>query len=304
MGRFDDRATRPMRGPADIFKWRVLDPMFGRAAPRDDGDFETPRRETPAGALDHAGLVWIGHASFALRLAGKLILTDPIFSPRIGGVVAREVPPGLPLEALPPVDVVTISHNHMDHFDVPTIRRLGPAPLYVAPLGHERLLRKAGAERIVELDWWQRHVVDGLEITLVPARHWSMRAPWTRNDALWGGFVLRGPEGAAYHAGDTAYFDGFAEIGRRAGPIDWALLPIGAYEPRWFMEPQHASPEDAGQALLDLGAKTLVAMHWGTFRLTDEPLGEPPVRMRKFFADRQLDPARLWILDIGEHRRF
>ena len=246
MGRFDDRATRPARGPADMFKWRVLDPLLGRALPRDESDYRTPARETPAGALDAAGLVWIGHASFALRLAGKLVLTDPIFSRRIGGVVAREVPPGMPLETLPPVDVVTISHNHMDHFDVPTLRRLGPRPLYVAPLGHERLLRKAGAERIVELDWWQSHTEGELTITCVPARHWSMRAPWTRNEMLWGGFVLRGPEGAVYHAGDTAYFDGFAEIGRRAGPIDWACLPIGAYEPRWFMESQHASPEDAG----------------------------------------------------------
>jgi L-ascorbate metabolism protein UlaG (beta-lactamase superfamily) len=129
-----------------------------------------------------------------------------------------------------------------------------------------------------------------------------MRLPWDRDDALWGGFVVRSADGALYHSGDTGYFDGFKEIGERAGPIDWALLPIGAYEPRWFMEPQHASPEDAGQAFLDLGARQLVAMHWGTFRLTDEPRAEPPERIRAFFAARALDPERLWVLDIGENR--
>jgi L-ascorbate metabolism protein UlaG (beta-lactamase superfamily) len=305
MARFDDRATQPSRGLRHILKWRLWDPLFGSASPRpDDDDFRAPTRETPPDALAAPGLVWIGHATFALRLGGQVILTDPIFSSRIGGVVPRAVPPGMPFEALPPVDVVTISHNHMDHFDVPTLTRLGSRPLYVAPLGHEELLRKIGAERIVLLDWWESHRIGDLTLTLVPARHWSMRAPWTRNEMLWGGFVLSGPEGTAYHSGDTAYFDGFTEIGRRLGPIDWAMLPIGAYEPRWFMEPQHANPEDTGQAFLDLGARHLVAMHWGTFRLTDEPMAEPPERIRAFFRDRGLDPARLWLLDVGEHRGF
>jgi L-ascorbate metabolism protein UlaG (beta-lactamase superfamily) len=164
------------------------------------------------------------------------------------------------------------------------------------------LLKAEGLSRVVELDWWQSHVEDTLTITLVPARHWSMRAPWNRNDTLWGGFVVRGPEGAAYHAGDTALFDGFTEIGQRVGPIDWAMLPIGAYEPRWFMAPQHMNPEDAGDAFLQLGAKTLVAMHWGTFKLTDEHLAEPPQRIRRFFDERGIDPARLWVMDVGETR--
>ena len=129
-----------------------------------------------------------------------------------------------------------------------------------------------------------------------------MRAPWNRNDALWGGFVYRAGEGVAYHSGDTALFDGFGEIGQRLGPIDWAMLPIGAYEPRWFMEPQHMNPEDAGEAFVRLGARRLCAMHWGTFKLTDEPLGEPPRRMRKFFADRALADDRLWIFDVGQTR--
>ena len=129
-----------------------------------------------------------------------------------------------------------------------------------------------------------------------------MRAPWNRNDALWSGFVYRAAEGVAYHSGDTALFDGFSEIGQRLGPIDWAMLPIGAYEPRWFMEPQHMNPEDAGEAFLRLGARTLCAMHWGTFKLTDEPLGEPPERIRAFFAARALADERLWLFDVGQTR--
>jgi L-ascorbate metabolism protein UlaG (beta-lactamase superfamily) len=303
MGRFDDRATGPARGPRDMLRWKVLDRLAGRRV-RDPGGFVPPVVDND-GARVHApapSLTWIGHASFVVRLGGRLIATDPIWSPRISGVVARTAPPGVALEALPPLDVVTISHNHRDHLDLPTLKRIGPAALYVTPLGNGSILRSAGLSRVVELDWWQSHSDGALEITLVPARHWSMRTPWNRNEMLWGGFVVRGPEGAAYHAGDTAMFDGFSEIGRRAGPIDWAILPIGAYEPRWFMQPQHMNPEEAGEAFLQLGARTLVAMHWGTFRLTDEPLGEPPERLRAWWRALSLDDRRLWILDIGETR--
>jgi L-ascorbate metabolism protein UlaG (beta-lactamase superfamily) len=303
MGRFDERATRPMRGPADILRWRVTDRLAGRGIKDDEPDFVVPTQppDLPLIASSAPSLTWIGHATFVLRLGGSLIATDPIWSERLA-VIRRKSPVGAPLEALPPIDVVTVSHNHFDHLDAPTITRLGARPLYVTPLGNARWLKKAGATQIVELDWWQRHTVGSLEITLVPARHWSMRAPWNRNDGLWGGFVYRAPEGVAYHSGDTALFDGFTEIGARLGPIDWAMLPIGAYEPRWFMEPQHMNPEDAGEAFLRLGARRLCAMHWGTFKLTDEPLAEPPRRIRRFFADRGLPEDRLWIFDVGQTR--
>ena len=302
MGRFSDRATRPARGPLDILRWNVLDRITGRASPRDRSGFRPPVRAADPAPLAAPSLTWIGHATFVLRLGGLLVATDPIFSTRIGGAIKRLVPPGLALDAVPPLDVVVVTHNHLDHMDLPTLRAIGPKALYVVPLGNGELLRRQGLPQVVELDWWQSHRAGELEIVLVPARHWSMRAPWTRDEMLWGGFVLRGPEGTVYHSGDTGYFDGFTEIGARLGPIDWALLPIGAYEPRWFMQPQHMNPEEAGQAFVDLGARTLVAMHWGTFQLTDEPLAEPPERIRAFFADRGLDPARLWVLDIGENR--
>ena len=303
MGRFDDRATQPQRGPADLLRWRVLDTLAGRRV-RDPGGFVTPVRPNDGAAVTAtpSSLTWIGHATFVLRLGGRLVATDPVWSRRISGVISRRAPPGVALDRLPPLDVVTVSHNHYDHLDVPSLRRIGKQAVYVTLPGNGAILRRAGLDQVVELDWWQSHRIGALEVTAVPARHWSMRAPWNRNDMLWGGFVLRAPEGAAYHAGDTAYFDGFAEIARRAGPIDWALLPIGAYEPRWFMQPQHMNPEEAVDAFLQLGARHLVAMHWGTFKLTDEPLGEPPARLRARCAERGIDDRRLWILDIGETR--
>ncbi len=303
MGRFDDRATRPQRGAGDMLKWRIADTLAGRRV-RDPGGFVTPVRENDGAALAAAApsLTWIGHATFVLRLGGALIATDPIWSQRISGVIPRRAPPGVALEAVPALDVVTVSHNHYDHLDLPTLKRIGPATTYVVPVGNGDLLRKAGLDDVVELDWWESQVVKGVEITAVPARHWSMRAPWNRNEMLWSGFVFRAADGVAYHAGDTALFDGFGEIGARLGPIDWAMLPIGAYEPRWFMESQHMNPEDAGEAFVALGARTLVAMHWGTFKLTDEPLGEPPERMRAVFKERGLDASRLWVLDVGETR--
>jgi N-acyl-phosphatidylethanolamine-hydrolysing phospholipase D len=301
-GRFEALAAEA-RGPGDILRWKVLDPLLGRGRRVRDGYRAPVREPRPEALLGPApSLTWVGHATFLSRMGGKLLATDPVFSRRIAGAVGRLVPPGVTLEAAPPIDIVTVSHNHFDHLDLPTLRRIGPKALYVVPLGNGRWLRRAGLTRVVELDWWQTHREGALELTLVPAQHWSARSPFTRNEALWGGFVVRSPEGALYHSGDTAYFDGFAEIGRRAGPIDWALLPIGAYAPRWFMKAQHMDPEEAGQAFLDLGARTFVAMHWGTFQLTDEPLGEPPERLRAFFRARGLPEDRLWILDIGENR--
>jgi len=305
MGRFDDRATQPARGPADILRWQY-ERITGRTPRRERSPPGAPRRPND-GALVRAlsaSLTWVGHASFVARLGGKLAAIDPVFSERIRGVVPRLVGPGVVPEQLPPLDVVLVTHNHYDHLDLPSLKRVGPEALYVVPLGNGATLKRAGLPRVVELDWWQAHRAGELEVTLVPARHWSMRAPWDRNDGLWGGFVLRGPEGVAYHSGDTAYFDGFAEIRARCGAPDWAMLPVGAYEPRWFMQPQHMDPDDALRAFENLGARTMVAMHWGTFVLTDEPAAEPPARTRDGFTSRGWDPSRLWVMEVGETREL
>ncbi len=286
-----------------MLRWKVLEPLNGRGRPR-RGAFQTPSVDNDGSTVAGPGLTWIGHATFAARLGGQTIVTDPVWSRSLHGVVPRLVAPGVAFEAMPKIDVVLISHNHYDHLDAPTLKRIGPDALYVVPEGNGPLLRRLGLPKVVELDWWQRHTHGELEITCVPARHWSMRMPWDRNDGLWGGFVVAGPEATVYHSGDTGLFDDFAEIGQRCGPIDYAMLPIGAYEPRWFMEPQHMNPDDAVSAFEMLGAKHLVGMHWGTFVLTDEPLAEPPERTEAIWKQRSYDQERLLILPVGGHRAF
>jgi L-ascorbate metabolism protein UlaG (beta-lactamase superfamily) len=301
MARFEERATKPARGPRDMLRWKL-----GRNRdPRPD-DFTALDQIRPgihdggAAALASGApvAVWIGHATWALRLGGKLVVTDPIWSKSISGVVPRLVAPGVALDAMPPIDIVVVTHDHRDHMDLPTLARLPDTATYIVPLGNAARVKKPN---VVELDWWQSHAIGDVEITLVPARHWSMRAPWNRNDTLWGGYVIRGPEGSAYHAGDTAWGDHFTEIGQRFA-IDWAMLPIGGYAPRWFMEPQHVDPDEAARGFAALGARELWAMHWGTFRLTDEAVGEPPERLRAYWRAHGLPDERLWIVDVGEPR--
>lgn len=286
----------------DFLKWQAE--RFRRIGAR-EARFEAPRCDNDGVRLRDAKahLTWIGHSSFVLRIGGALVATDPIWSERIGGAVRRLAAPGVALDCVPPIDIVTISHSHYDHLDLPTLRRIGPRALFVVPKDNGDILRRGGLDRVVELGWWESHVEGDVRITLVPAQHWSFRYPWDRNMRLWGGFVIEGPEGTAYHAGDTAFSEMmFREIGARFPKIDWAMIPIGAYAPAWFMSPQHIGPEDAGRAWELLGARTFVAMHWGTFKLTDEPLGEPPERIRAWWRSRAHDPERLWTFDVGETR--
>ena len=181
------------------------------------------------------------------------------------------------LDALPPISIVLLSHNHYDHCDLPTLRALARRfdPLVITPLGNARLVRSAGLRRVEELDWWQPASTTALPITLTPAHHFSARGVLDRNRALWGGFVVTAGTRRIYFAGDTAYAPFFADVRHRLGPIDLALLPIGAYEPRWFMKAVHMNPAEAVQAHLDLQATPSVGMHFGTFQLTTEGIDEP-----------------------------
>ncbi len=302
MGRFNHLATQPARGVKDMFQWRVVDPLKGHSPPPDRTIAPTRRpHDKDIITSAQASLVWIGHASFLLTLGGKRILTDPVLGPRMGHL-KRLSDAGIPLGELPPIDIVVVSHNHRDHLDPWSISKLGDKPTYVVPLGNARVIRSSAgsAAKVIELDWWETTCIGSVEVTLVPARHWSMHFPWDRNDGLWGGFVMKGPEGTAYHSGDTGFWDRFEEIGKRAGSIDWAMLPIGAYEPRWMMEPQHMNADEAAKAARLLGAKNFVAMHWGTFKLTDEPIAEPPERARSAWAREGGQEEDLWILDPGE----
>ncbi len=244
-----------------------------------------------------ARLTWIGHASWLIQLDGVSLIIDPIFSESIGPGVKRFVPPALNVgDGLPSIDAQLITHNHRDHLDVPSVRAVG-SPV-VAGLGLAPLFERHGLS-CTELDWWSETRVGSVTVRFVPSQHWSRRGLNDANATLWGGFVIEGSTARIYHSGDTAYFEGFTEIGRRSGPIDAALLPIGAYDPAWFMSKQHMNPEEAARAFTDLGARTFVAMHWGTFKLTDEPLSEPPSRLTAEWKRRNLAPTDCKILPIG-----
>jgi N-acyl-phosphatidylethanolamine-hydrolysing phospholipase D len=262
----------------------------------------------PAQLEHNPSITWIGHSTFFVRMDGMSFLTDPIFSERASPVSfagpKRLQPPGVPLEALPHIDFVTVSHDHYDHADLPTWKQLARrGVLFIVPLGMGDLVHSVGG-RFVALDWWQSVEVGPLRVHCVPAQHFSGRSVVGHNRRLWCGFVVEGPERKFFHAGDTGYFSGFRQIGERFGTLDLAAVPIGAYDPPAIMQFVHMNPEEAVQAAKDANARRVVAMHWGTFDLTDEALDEPPRRFRKAARALGYDAASAWVLAIGETKRW
>jgi L-ascorbate metabolism protein UlaG (beta-lactamase superfamily) len=230
----------------------------------------------------------VNHATVLIQADGLNVLTDPIWSERASPVSwagpRRFVPPGLRFEDLPPIDLVLISHNHFDHMDLPTLRRLEAAhrPLFVAGLGERGFLQARGLTRVTELDWWQAlPLPNGCQLWGVPTRHWTGRGFGARNRSLWLGFVLGTRGGPVYFAGDTGYADHFRQTAARFGPMRLALLPIGAYEPRWLTAYQHMDPAEAVRAHQDLQARQSLAVHFGTFELSDEDQQQPPADLAR-----------------------
>ncbi len=270
-----DRTVKSFR---DVLRWRreskpVPWPRWIEDAP------QPPPTRLPPGRI---GATFIGHASFLIQIGGRCILADPVWSMRASPLAfagpRRVRAPGQRLEALPGCDLLLVSHNHYDHLDMPTLREVRRrwAPPAVTGLGNGRHLAKAGIRGATELDWWQQVEVAGLRVTYVPAQHFSARTLSDRNRSLWGGFVIEAAGAAVYFAGDSGWCPHFAEIGARFPRIDLALIPIGAYEPRFFMRTQHMDPGEAVQAHLALGARRSVGMHFGTFAgLTDEAIDGP-----------------------------
>ena len=274
---FNPGPQRPARGLLEVLRWRL---RGQRAAwPRHVGNQVFPPPPDTVGS-DSVAITFINHASFLIRLPGAVVLTDPVFSERCSPVSwagpKRVRPPGIALADLPRPDVVLLSHNHYDHMDFASLRALQArhAPRFITTLGNARTLAKLGIAA-TELDWWQDTTAETLRITATPARHFSARTPFDRNRALWGGFMLDAGVGTVLFAGDSGAGPHWADIRMRLGAPDVALLPIGAYEPRWFMAPVHMNPAEAVEAHLALGARHAVGMHFGTFQLTDEAIDAP-----------------------------
>ncbi|MDO9451920.1 MAG: MBL fold metallo-hydrolase [Stagnimonas sp.] len=256
-----------------------------------------------------ATLTWVGHATFLVQVAGLNVLTDPVFSRRVSPFPfagpERLAPLGLTLEQLPAIDLVLISHNHYDHLDEAAVKwlaRTNAGVTFVVPLGLKTWFAARGITRVLELDWWQSGEMGAAKVTALPAQHFSGRSPFDRNATLWCSLLLEIGGKKIYFAGDTGYSKDFADIGAAHPGIDLALLPIGAYEPNWFMQSVHVNPEEAVQMFKDLGARHAVAMHWGTFRLTLEALDEPPQRLTKALDVAGIDQQRFFVMQHGETR--
>lgn len=255
-------------------------------------------------------LTFVNHATFLIQLPGVNILTDPQWSLRASPVSfagpKRVRAPGLAFEQLPKIDFVLISHNHYDHLDLPTVERLVAEhdPLFLVPLGDGRLLEKISRARFREMDWGQKHEDPRANLFFLPAQHWSARGLTDRNLSLWGSFLIETKQGKIYFGGDTGYAPHFAEIGRRFEGVDLSLLPVGAYEPRWFMKDQHTNPEEAVQAHLDLRSRRSLGMHFGTFQLTDEGMDEPLKALALAREAKGLSPEDFDVLKEGETRRL
>ena len=264
----------------------------------------------PARDGEAACVTFVGHATFLIQAAAATILTDPMYSMRAGPwnrLGPRRVrPPAVALADLPPIDVVLLSHNHYDHCDLRTLRMLARRddPLVVTLLGNRRLVQSSGIRRVDELDWWQTSRRAPLPVTATPAHHFSARHPFDRNRALWGGFVIEVEGRRIYFAGDTAYTDLFTQVRARLGAPDLALVPIGAYAPRWFMHAVHMNPAEAVQAHVDLAAAESVAMHYGTFPLTIEPIDEPVRALAHAVQARGLPSSAFRAIDHGASLRI
>lgn len=285
-------------GIRNLLRWKLSKRGFDRSAALDIPVVENDGASLQ-GIVDGAELTWVGHSTFAIHDRRDVVLTDPHFGRR-ALLPARRRPPGIPLHAVPGHAFGVLSHSHYDHLDLGTVRRLGPGFAWYVPLGLKAWLHQRGIENVVEMDWWQSAERGRWRITCLPAQHWSNRMSQARNDTLWCSWMLDSGDRRYYFAGDSGYFPGFAEIGRRFPGIDVALLPIGAYEPRWFMASQHMNPAEAYRAFHELGARHLAAMHWGTFDLTDEPVDLAPRVLRQESATAAGPDPRVKIFAIGE----
>lgn len=301
---FADRLTHPIPSLSKVVRL-----MRERGTSPDlSGAVRIPIAQNPRLPEVSAGdvaVTWIGHATCLVHIGGLVVLTDPVWSHRLPGVKSRLTPPGLPFDALPPVDAILISHNHFDHLDLPTMKRFPRDVRLLVPAGLGWWFRRYGFRAVTEHDWWESTVVGDVRFEFTPGHHWSRRSAFDACQSLWGGWMLT-DEGAGagrvFFAGDSAYGKRFAEIGARLPGAHLALLPVGAYAPRWFMKPLHMDPAEAVKVCGEIGAERLVPIHWGTFPLSAEPVMGPLTGVRDAWDKAGRPKDQLWDLAIGESR--
>lgn len=291
----------------DVLKWWLSGNDKGawhKMSEKSVARFPAPE---PAAPGDEFRATFVNHSTFLFQINGLNILTDPVWSDRASPYQwigpKRMRPPGIAFDELPNIDLVLLTHNHYDHLDIATVHRLHEEfdPKFIVPLGVERFLHEEGIQDTAHLDWWDKFSFqDELSLTAVPARHFSGRGLFDRNKTLWCGYVLHTPLGNIYYAGDTAYGKFLKEIGNKLGPMNTSFIPIGAYKPRWFMEPIHISPEKAVQAHKDVQSQSSVAMHFGTFPMADDGMYEPVETLRRELELRDIQQEEFKVLKEGE----
>ncbi len=296
-GRFDNPWA-----PFSLNYGALLRELFKRNRFRGQDFGEVPREAQPLEAyhaMDADSVTWIGHATMMIRDAQDVVLTDPHLTDW-ALTAKRRTAPAFRADEVPQPLFAVVSHNHYDHLDEDTVLALPADMLWLVPMGLAEWFREHGRNNVVELNWWQSHSQDGWTAHCVPVQHWSRRIGQATNSTLWCGWMLESSSKRYFFAGDTGYFDGFHEIARRFGTIDVAMLPIGAYYPESFLAYQHMSPGEAVQAFEDLKARFMLPMHWGSFKLTREPIAEPPFSLERAVKARGLAPQRVRTLAIGE----
>jgi L-ascorbate metabolism protein UlaG (beta-lactamase superfamily) len=306
---FFDPDGAPPKSLGEVLRWQ-----FGGDRKRQTWPewAPSPHADTPPAQVagDKVRFSFVGHASWLIQAAGQNILIDPVWSDRASPFSfagpKRHNAPGIAFEALPQIDTVLVSHGHYDHLDVATLSKLNAkfSPRVITPLGNDATMRSAdGAIRAEAFDWHDRiELGNGLAVTLVPTRHWSARGLFDRNKVLWASFVLETPAGKIYIVCDSGYGDGkhFRRVAEAHGPLRLAILPIGAYEPRWFMRDQHMNPADAVKALADCGAAQALAHHHGTFQLTDEAIEAPEMALHAALDEEKIPRERFVALKPGQ----
>ena len=307
---FQNNHLPPERMTKDFSKlWR----RFWDRVPQQPASLKQirPRIEFLRNNRTETTLTWLGHSTFLWQHNGINLITDPHLSQRASPVdfigPKRINPPSIELDELPLIDFVIISHNHYDHLDRKSVLALAKQqrekpPCFLVPLGLKRWFEDIGiSENVIELDWWQSEKIGQLNFTAVPVQHWSKRGLFDTNKTLWAGWVVKSPQQKLFFAGDTGYSKDFEEIGKRYGPMDLSLIPIGAYAPRWFMKDMHVNPEEAVKIHLDVKSRQSIGMHWGTFlNLTEEPLLEPPKLLLQELEKRKINPLDFRVLEHGQ----